>query len=118
MLGHEWLAIHFISNQNVRVYAINGHILDIGFDADTGEIAIVRAGRPHKSNGRPRLAFSKNVGEARASPGHVANAVRRLSRRQWAASALVYTRHRYLLVSHEVGKREGSWARGQSVNHQ
>ena len=88
MLGRKRLAVHFISNQNVRPYAINGHILDIGFDADAGEIAIVRAGRPHKSNGRMRLALSENVGEARAGPGDVANALRRLRRRQRAAGAL------------------------------
>src|SRR6516165_4499681 len=78
VLGLKWLAIHFISNQNVRPYAIDGHILDIGVDADAGEIAMVRAGRPHKSTSRMRLAFSKNVGEARAGPGDVANALRRL----------------------------------------
>src|SRR5262245_47981588 len=86
-------AIHFIGDQNIRLNASNRKILEIGIDDNAAEFTKIRAVRPNVLNNRARPAIGQDVGEPDATPPDVANASRRLERREGTPAALMSTCH-------------------------
>src|SRR5262249_27234735 len=75
-------AIHFIGDQDISLNARNRKILEIGIDDNAAEFTKIRTVRPNVLNGRARPAIGQDIGEPDATPPDVANASRRLERRE------------------------------------
>src|SRR5262245_10366887 len=86
-------AIHFIGDQDISLNARNRKILEIGIDDNAAEFTKIRAVRPNVLSGRARPAIGQDVGEPDATPPDVANASRRLERREGTSAALMSTCH-------------------------
>jgi hypothetical protein len=86
-------AIHFIGDQDISLNARNRKILEIGIDDNAAEFTKIRTVRPNVLNGRARPAIGQDIGEPDATPPDVANASRRLERREGTSAALMSTCH-------------------------
>jgi hypothetical protein len=64
MLGGKRIAVHLISDQDVRLEARDREILDISVDGNSVEFAEIRAIGPNVFGARLHPTIGKQVGEA------------------------------------------------------
>ena len=102
VFGRQRAAVHLITDQDIGLNAGDRKILDVGIDGNAAEFTEIRAVTPNVSSGLAWPTIGQNVGKPDATPPDVANASRRLERRERTAATLMNARHFGLWIMHQV----------------
>jgi hypothetical protein len=118
VFGRQRAAVHLIADQDIGFNTRDRKILDVGIDDNAPEFTGIRAIRPNVLSGRAWLTIGQHVGKPDATPPDVANASRRLERRERTAAALMNARHLGLWIAHQVVEPKRARALDHAVDCQ
>jgi hypothetical protein len=82
-----------IADQDIGLNTRDRKILDVGIDGNAAEFTEIRAVTPNVPSGLAWPTIGQHVGKPDATPPDVANASRRLERRERTAAALMDACH-------------------------